>query len=259
MGHIRLGRLPKTRSWADVTDLLELPERSTKDVATATINVAKDYLLSLSSDPGLYHSFWLLTQLTWQSRTEKFYEALSEIGIEIREEKSALGFISKVSEFSNNEIRNRPNLSIFSDVAQQSMKEALNRILSERTENLFGASIEDIRLALKEIANEKQFAKLSRFYFSSFLNRYLQFFVSKEISNHIGANSGFESIKDVAEFDEAMRVFCFQSARIIEDFAGGWYSKRNWQGDISQKDAKNFVFVALKKMRDELAMEESKQ
>ncbi len=39
----------------------------------------------------------------------------------------------------------------------------------------------------------------------------------------------------------------------MEDFASGWYSKRNWesQGQISPEEARGFVAVALRKLRME--------
>lgn len=43
---------------------------------------------------------------------------------------------------------------------------------------------------------------------------------------------------------------------IVEDFAGGWYSKRNWQGEISEHDAEGFVAVAIDKLRAEIARED---
>jgi hypothetical protein len=39
----------------------------------------------------------------------------------------------------------------------------------------------------------------------------------------------------------------------VEEFSGGWFSKTNFEGGITPKKAADFVFVALKKLRAELA------
>jgi hypothetical protein len=255
MGHIRLGRLPKSRKWAEVVDLLATRESDVDGIARKTVTAAGDQLQSLSNEPGLYLNYWLLTQLAWLSQGPDYFDSLKAIGIDLRDDQSAMGFIARVGEFGNKAARAKGKGSIFAELGSQSMKEVLGRILSEKSESLFGQDRSDIQRTFREVASQKQFAKLSRLFFSSFLNRYLQFFLSKEISNHVGENKGFGSIKDVKDFDDALHQYCFQSARIIEDFAGGWYSKRNWQGDISERDAQGFIYVALKKIKDELGTE----
>jgi hypothetical protein len=39
---------------------------------------------------------------------------------------------------------------------------------------------------------------------------------------------------------------------IIEQFAGGWYSKSNFRGTLTPGSSQAFAGYALKKMRDEL-------
>jgi hypothetical protein len=61
---------------------------------------------------------------------------------------------------------------------------------------------------------------------------------------------------DSLEFTQALDTFARQSARIIEDFAAGWYSKHNWEakGEITEEDAQKFVAVALRKLRMEVKL-----
>ena len=55
----------------------------------------------------------------------------------------------------------------------------------------------------------------------------------------------------------AIDLHARQSAAIMREFAGGWYSKQNWetQGEITLDDAQRFVAVALRKLRAELKRE----
>jgi hypothetical protein len=65
MGHIHLGRLPRTQPWNAVVDLLRLGA-SAADIASATSRAAETSLSSAAFDLGLRHSFWLLTNFRWR-------------------------------------------------------------------------------------------------------------------------------------------------------------------------------------------------
>lgn len=255
MGHIRLGRLPKTWKWKQVIGLLADGRASVKEIAESTAVAAANAFKNFDSDPGLPYCYWLLTQITWHAKSDDFYEILELLDLDVRDETSALGFVAKVSSHATSEIKDLGKTTIFTEIAQLSMREVLTEIISERSQTLFGTTTEDIRLACASLAAKKQFGLLSRQFFSNFLNRTLQFFISKEISNHVGGGKSFEDVEAVEDFEVALDSFCYQSSKIVEDFAGGWYSKRNWEGDISYDDARKFVHVAIEKLKSELAME----
>jgi hypothetical protein len=50
-------------------------------------------------------------------------------------------------------------------------------------------------------------------------------------------------------------LYCRQSAEIVREFAGGWYSKTAHETGITQDDAGGFAFVALGKLASELKRE----
>ena len=256
MGHIRLGRLPKTRNWSQVFDLLDKKTSDVSDIATSILIAARKAFYHFESDPGLNYCYWLLTRVTWHARSESFEEKLIDnLGLDISDGKSSLDVVSKISEHAAEQIKAMGKPTIFTNIAQLSMRETLTQVIGKETNTLFGASPEDVHLAFRRLAARKQFGLLSRQFFANFLTRTVQFFVSKEISNHVGPGKKFLNIEEVRAFDKALDTYCYQSAKIVEQFAGGWYSKRNWQGDITKDDARKFVHVALKKISEELALE----
>jgi hypothetical protein len=62
---------------------------------------------------------------------------------------------------------------------------------------------------------------------------------------------------DVAEFNHALERHCDQSARIVRDFCGEWYSKTEHQTGISPSNASRFLAVAVKKLSNELEQQGS--
>jgi hypothetical protein len=71
MGHIRLGRLPRTHQWIQVLDLLGYGA-ATSQVAAATLRASQTGLGSAARDTGVVHTMWLLTQVPLAARSEEF-------------------------------------------------------------------------------------------------------------------------------------------------------------------------------------------
>ncbi len=85
------------------------------------------------------------------------------------------------------------------------------------------------------------------------MSRTLASLVDRELSNHVGIGP-LSTIGDSLEFVRALNTHAWQAAGIVEAYAGGWYSKYNWEskGQISQEEAQHFVAYALRKLRSEL-------
>jgi len=257
MGHIRVGRLPKTRKWSQVIELLNTRDSSPADIAAATVKATKEFLIEKSSDPSLVFSYWLLTQITSHSRTKDFDKKLKKLGLDMTQTNNAFDFIAYLADFTRAQIRLKPDASFpISEFAQLALREVFTETIGQRCRSLFGTTLEDIRLACRNYSSADRFAKLSRLFFSKVLNRCLQFFVSKETANNIGRGRKFEDIFELSGFNIALKSYCFQSAKIIEKFAGGWYSKHVWLDKLSENDAKWFVLIAMDKLRTEVAREE---
>jgi hypothetical protein len=68
----------------------------------------------------------------------------------------------------------------------------------------------------------------------------------------VGPNSPIPSIDRQIQFRAALEKHCREAALIVEEFAGGWYSRSNFRGTLTPDSTQAFADYALKKMRDEL-------
>jgi len=256
MGHIRYGRLPKTTHFQKVMDMLCNDQASISEISLQTLKAAEKAFDICGDDPSLYYSYWLLTQITWNAKSKEGFDGfLNRIGISSKNTNSAIKLISLLSEIALKESKKLGVTTVFGDMAQMAMREVLAERLLYKTQNLFGSTTEDIRLSLKELSTKKQFAYVSKRFFGNILSRLLKYYINKDASNHIGPTQRFENIDSIQTFETAIDSFSFQSAQIVEEFAGGWYSKRNFQGEISLVDTKKFVNVALAKLHKDLVLE----
>jgi hypothetical protein len=251
MGHIRLGRLPRTRKWQQVVSLIDGGAR-TSAIAAATLKASENGLEGAAKDVALVHSFWLLTQLPLSARAENYPEELRKIGLTVSGSPSLMELVGAFSDSVDAHVRRTGGRTDIGEMGQMGAAECLAAVIGERSRSLFGTTTEDVQRALGGLATQKQFSDFSREFFARFTARYLTYFLSRELSNHVGPDRRFSTVDEHKAFSDALAVHCRQAARIVEQFAGGWYSKTNYEGRITERKAARFVHIALKKIRAEL-------
>jgi hypothetical protein len=245
MGHIRLGSLARTRKWQQVIGLLEAGA-GTPEVAAATLDAAKRGLEDASLDPALVHSFWLLSQLPLCARSADFIAELNGVGINVSSAPTIFELVGSFADAVDDYVRKTGGRTDLGEIAQMGAAESLTSLLGERTATLFDTTPELVRHQLAAFGTKRQFSILARDFFSRLADRYLTYFLSRQTS------SQFNSVPANREFREGLSLHCKQASRIVEEFAGGWYSKANYEGGITPRKAANFIRVALTKLRKEL-------
>ena len=136
MGHLRLGRLPKTYNWQAVVDLLNDSPADAPAVARATIKAAETRLRELARDPSLTYCFWLLTRIAWSSREPDFNRALAELGLQPTDNGLALSFISQVSDHVRSELARYPESGPFSELASLALRRALSETVEQEGQHI---------------------------------------------------------------------------------------------------------------------------
>ena len=85
MGHIRLKRLPATRKWERVVELLA-SGASTEEIAGASADAAEHALERARRDPALAHSLWLLARVPLAARAPAFGPAARELSLNVSDD-----------------------------------------------------------------------------------------------------------------------------------------------------------------------------
>jgi hypothetical protein len=98
----------------------------------------------------------------------------------------------------------------------------------------------------------KEFAVLARDFFSRLSRRQLNYFLSRQLSQHVGVNSRFQTVREHRDFEAALDLHCREASRIIKEFSGEWFSKHTYDGGIDEAKAGRFAHVAFQKLREEL-------
>jgi hypothetical protein len=268
MGHTRLGAIPKSRKWNEVVaqvagvGLADGVVPSAADmtgIAAKTLDAAQKGLEKAVADAGVRYTFFLLTQLALAARSPDWETALGRHGIRLAKDSTLFDFTAEVQYAIDRHLRQHPSgATDLSEMAQQAAGEAITSLAGGRTENLFGGSSADVQDAMRSLSTKKGFGELGQRFFGRFVARFLNFYLSRVTAAELG-KPRLRDLGDVAHFNEALRSHCDQSARIVRDFCGAWYSKTEYEQGINPENASGFLAVAMKKLRSELEQQRAEK
>jgi hypothetical protein len=252
MGHIRLGVLLQSRKWLKVVDELHLGA-SAAEVAASTAEAAETSLQGAADDPAFLHAFWLLTQVPIAARGPSFTEDLGRLGVKVGDRPSLMSIVAAISDAVDRHVRELGGRTDLGEMAQMAAVESLTATVAPTLPSLFGPGPDEVQRAIGRLAGGDRFSALARDFFARLTQRTLGYYLSRELSNHIGAGERFANDGMRAEFDRALDQHCREASRIVEEFAGGWYGKTVYRGGGLTPDAvSRFAPVAFRKIRAEL-------
>ena len=140
MGHLRLGRLPKTRRWIEVVELLEADPTDAARVTGATVVAAETHLRSLPSNEPLTYAYWLLLRIATASRSETFVQDVRGLGLSVTAETSALELISEVADELRGRFRGGDSAT--AEFASLAVRRALTETVGSFGGSLFGSTVD---------------------------------------------------------------------------------------------------------------------
>lgn len=266
MGHQRLGKIPKSKLFSEVVGLVTGAPgggagssvsivEDVENIAAATLAAAQIGLDQAKNDAGLCDIFYLLTQLVLAARDEENWRnRFAELGITLSDDAGMFELNSELHAAIQDRLSRRSAYSDISEIGRKSAVEAINSLAGPRAASLFGTGPDELRDAVRELSTKKGFAELGRRFFAGVLKQYLNFYISKETPNAVreGRLNGVDGLRD---FESALERHCYQSARIVQDFCGDWYSKTEWREGIDRQNTSRAVAFAIEKLQRELAQQ----
>jgi hypothetical protein len=260
MGHSRLGDPPKSLRWeqvvAAVLDSREAGEKTpladnVAEVAKLTIEAADTGLTRAAVDEGLRETFYLLTQIVIAARHDDWQTRLASAGIVVPSDGGVLEFTSAVHNAIDDRVLLTGKATDISEMAQQAAGEALASLAGPNAVGLFGGGPDQLKSALRELSTKVGFSRLGQRFFGRFMSRFLNFYLSRITAGQVGGTK-LRGIAGLTEFNESLVLHCDQSARIVREFCGGWYSKSQFEENVTPESTERFLGVALKKLKKEM-------
>lgn len=257
MGHIRLGRLPRTKAWQEVVGELDVPSATAARLAARTFTVTSSYLRRYSTrEDGCYRPLLELTRIAVASRSpEAFWEYLESFGLRDPKKLDGVQLLRTVAAAASSRAGPGPRTA-FSEIADQAFRETVLTYVRNAADTLWGVSSEDVRLAFKGLAGKRGFSDLARQWFGQFVGRSLLYFLDRELSNHVGSAGPIATSTSAVDFERSVLAYAHERTQIIRDFAPGWLSKTLWkEGELSLDAARKFYAYCVKKISEDIGSE----
>lgn len=264
MGHQRLGDIPKTKKWAQVVEKITggggggtgsgggtQSPLSVPEIAREILVATEGGLEEVKADPGFNFTVYLLTQVVLAARKDEWLDGLDAVGIKLDPDATVFDLTDEVHRVIEVYRRKNPGSVTVGEMAQQAAGEALSQLAKNNAVTLFGSGRDELQEAVKKLSTKAGFCDLGQRFFGNFTARFLDFYASKILPKQAG-KPGFGTPVDMNDFRQSLFEHCHQSAKIVHDFCGQWYSKTEWERGIDLHNTAELVTHSLDKMRDEL-------
>jgi hypothetical protein len=260
MGHERVPVLPRSKSWRKiVTHISQISdfEVSIPQIANATLQNVRKQFGKIHRDEGVKAAFLFLVALS-TSRLGDYPDSkslLPHVDLSLNPSPLQLAVALREWIFSH-----RQSLE-YADIAQKSATDAIVLWTEQEKQqpSLFDKA-NNVSEIWRKANSGRGFCEVARFFFSKFTERYLNYFLERE------ASSALPNINDREKFSlslkkhiDAISKHAFETSRITQSFAAGWFNKYAHQQSLSEKNIEDFLRQAFGKIREELWLELSKQ
>jgi len=85
-------------------------------------------------------------------------------------------------------------------------------------------------------------------FYAVFTRRYLTYYLSRELSNHVGPNKLLRNIDEHESFNHALDVYIRQTVRITKEFSPDWLGKAIYERRLSHESVTRYAHVAFGKI-----------
>jgi hypothetical protein len=256
MGHIRLGRLPKSKSWRAVVGLLTKGAPDDEIVSASTRAIERE-LASAVSDPIFVEAVRLLCLIPQAARSTDFGTGLRGIGVDVPDQPELTQVLTAVGRHLDNRAA-RVGRSDFAELSRRALIGTLASEIGATLPGLFGSTPSDVRLSTARLSYDNGFSRAARAFFARLMSDTLSSWLDRTLSTQVGNGLRFADAADRAAFDLALGQHCVEATRIIREFASGWYAKTIFRdGTVTSARAAGFAAISFKKISQELRARET--
>lgn len=262
MGHERVSSLPqKSQRWVDlVCKMGSMYSDGTPvdAIAAETLQNVRHQYERLSRDDAVKTVFTFLVLFARACRLSEPTKELKSHGISLPDEPTLLSIVKALKhQMPMGEAASEYGQLAFAAAADglgQWYKDNASKQLSlfRPTSNFFES--------WRPIGTGSGFCELSRIFFGKLTERYLNYFLDRAASATFSSIQGRNQFQyDIKSHLENVSKHAFETAKITQSFAAGWFNAHARDHLPSEREVESFLSVAFGKLRDELRREEERK
>ena len=262
MGHLRAGVLPRTKPWSAVVSSIGsftgAAESIIIDIAEKTLDASKKAFRELPHDQTVKSCFQFLVALSVAGQSVDVKLSAQDFGIDISDKPTKLQLSRALREWLS---KNPPqNLNPeFASLARKATLDTiaawLNKHQSSAQASLLPES-EDPYQPWRAASNGRNFCELSRYFFSNFTTRYLNYFLSRTASSQFPTISERERFAAaITSSIDSISQHAFETSKIVQSFSAGWFNKHAIGKVPALTEIEGFLRHSFEKIREEFSRE----
>jgi hypothetical protein len=222
-------------------------------IAEKTLAAATSSLRKAAEEPGCYLPLLGLSRLAAAAKSEtRFNHELGGLGVSVEDRADGFRLLAALERAT---FATSGKRTVFTDIAERAYRETLLSRVRNGAESLWGITPMDVRRAFAAQSTAEGYSEFARDWFGRFVGRTLQYFIDRELSNHVGPGAA-KSSGDAVHLERDVLAYANERTRMLRDFAPGWFSKTQWtKGGLPEESARNFFGYAIKKIVDDVHLE----
>jgi len=259
MGHERLGILPKTKPWVRIVEELtssDLDEDKVKVVASQTLENVRNRLVKIDEDSGVIASFKFLVTLAVSGQFDNPLSFLLDSNVDIGTNASPYFIAKALHKYVESNIGSLE----YGEIARTAAVDAIS-IWHDKNRQQLGMFDTDKNSmeTWRGTGRGDGFCEISRLFFAKTTERYLNYFLERALSASVNTLDQRESLrKRLTEHVDIASKHAFETAKITQSFAAGWFNKHADRKVPPDGEIRSFLRIAFGKLREELRREEAK-
>jgi hypothetical protein len=259
VGHERVGALPRTKRWRKiVAELAKLPtaDVNVPELAIGTLECVRTRFREIHKDTGVQAACEFLAGLAASGAHAEPQSEWSDLSVDFTNNPSPL----RIAQALRTWVGGHQDSLEYKIIAERAATDAIMTWHSRQREQgyLFGSS-EDTANVWGRASNGAGFCELSRLFFAKFTERYLNYFLEREASAALPTIEDRDRLREqLHQHVDQVSQHAFETAKITQSFAAGWYNRHVRRGRPSRREVERFLSIAFGKIREELLREGSR-
>lgn len=252
MGTNRLGTLPRTKKWKHIVATFAAGAGA-EQVARESLEEMSEQFATAQNDAGVIETVRILMVLPLAARSGDFAGSLRGIGLAIDDDPDFFDVTAAISAKLDSP---RPGVrrTDLAELAQATIHETLTEVVGGKLRNLFDGGPDDVLAEFARQRTKANFGALAATFFGKLLSNCLDSYLSRELPSHVGNGQRLPKLADHAAFRDGLDLHCREAAKIVEQYAGDWYSKEihEQEREIDPSRVGVFLHGAFAKLDKEL-------
>jgi hypothetical protein len=255
MGHVRMGFLPRTRQWNAIVEQLSLFSDNADVVpriANDTLTAIKKTYTAMPFDESVHKAVVFLAMLAFSAKQADQAAYLKANGYAVDDKLSLFSLVSSAQQLIKTETGSLEINKIAKDAAMQAIIK-YHETHQNNQLTLWGG---ESKSPIQSAGSGAAFCEMARSFFAAFTDRQIKYYVERAAASEINDYSNLNKFTAaLSAQSNAIADHAFETSKIMQSFAAGWFNKHAASSPPSETEVTNFLRKSFDKMREEFRRE----